>query len=228
MKSFADLSDFLCCWYGCTIADLQWEDELPEGLNAQTVEYYRRFGQLTHSNGPFAVRGLPPPLGAQDIITPVEQLSRDEDGTIRLITENQGCWVVVETPDSDMIWSDLDPVTGDMPQRDGPLHDMYVPITEALITHTLYETVMSAMDAGNGIALDEWEAFELAVNLRGDTISRRFILPKHDVIEFAKLGELFGWRWTGETRFDFLVRKGDRAKGLRSLPYSFGRPQPAK
>lgn len=56
------------------------------------AEYYKRFGELTRDTGFFNIVELPPPLGAQDIIVPVEALAQREDGRAILISENQGCW----------------------------------------------------------------------------------------------------------------------------------------
>ncbi|MGB1216036.1 MAG: hypothetical protein ACPG4X_21925 [Pikeienuella sp.] len=227
MNSYEELEQFLVNWYECTSRDLAWDGPLPPWLQADVAEYYKRFGELTRDTGFFNIVELPPPLGAQDIIVPVEALALREDGSAILISENQGCWTAGQMPNSDTLWSSIDLEIGDTPYPGKQLFDMGFPIKEALITHTLHETIMSAVDCGPRFDLTEWEAAENEILSAGVVTSRRYITPDEGTLRIGWTEEFMASSWAGEEKFTWVVRKGDRKKGPRPTPYTVGRPRAA-
>jgi len=225
MNSYDELERLLVDWYECTPEDLAWDDPLPPWLQSDVAEYYRRFGELTRSTGFFNAGELQPPLGAQDFIVPVEDLEQRADGSAILFSENQGCWTAGQMPSSDTLWSSIDLAIGHTPYPGKQLFDMGFPIKEALITHTLHETIMSAVDCGPGFDLTEWEAAENAILSAGVVTSRRYIPPDEGTLRIGWTEEFMASSWAGAEKFNWLVRKGDRKKGRRPPPFTAGRPQ---
>lgn len=227
MNSFDELERLLTCWYECASTDLTWEGPLPPWLQPDVEAYYRRFGELTRDNGLFSVEELPAPLAAQDIITPVEELTQREDGSAILIRENQDCWTAGQMPNSDTLWSSIDLEIGDTPYPGKRLFNMGFPIKEALITHTLHETIMSAVDCGPAFDPKEWEAAEEEILSTGKLTHRRYITPDEGTLRIGWTAEFMASSWVNEEKFTWVVRKGDRKRGPRPTPYTVGRPMAA-
>lgn len=225
MNSFDELEKFLTSWYDCTPSDLAWNGPLPKWLRPDVAEFYRRFGELTRDAGFFHIDELPSPLAAQDIITPVEKLMQRDDGGVILLSENQDCWSAGQMPYSDELWSSIDLEIGDTPYPGKQLFNMGFPLKEALITHTLHETIMSAVDAGPSFDLPEWEAAETQILSNGFLTSRRYITPDEGTLRIGWTNNFIASNWGAEERFTWVVRKGDRKKGPRPTPYIVGRPR---
>ena len=213
MDSFDELEELLVYWYGCKAADLAWDDPLPSWLQSDVAEFYRRFGSLTSDTGCFSIKGIPSPLAAQNLIVPVEELRKREDGGVILIHENQGCWTAGQTPESDMLWSSIDLEIGDTPYPGIELFNMEFPIKEALITHALFETVMSAVDAGPAIDPEEWQAAEQDIADSGKVVNRRYITPHGGTAKIGWNVRYMASSWGDEEGFTWIVRRGDRLKG---------------
>jgi len=224
MHSFDELEQFLTHWYECRPEDIAWNGPLPPWLQSDVAEFYRRFGELTRDTGYFAVEGLPSPLAAQDIITPVEELNKREDDGVILIRENQDCWVAGQMPNSGTLWSSIDLEIGDFSYPGNQLFDMGLPIKEALITHALHETVMSAVHAGPSIDLKEWETAEEKIVSTGVVTLRRHVTPDEGALRIGWTDVYMAASWGNEEIFTWVVRKGDRSKGPRATPYTVGRP----
>jgi len=227
MNNYDELEQLLSRWYECTSKDLAWDGPLPPWLRPDVAEFYRRFGELTRDTGFFHIEELPSPLAAQDIITPVEELALREDGSVVLISENQDCWTAGQMPNSDTLWSSIDLEIGDTPYPGKQLFNMIFPIKEALITHTLHETIMSAVDCGPAFDLMEWETAEEKILSTGDVTSRRYITPDEGTLRVGWTDEFMASSWVTEEKFTWVVRKGDRKKGPRPTPYMVGRARAA-
>ncbi|GLT12858.1 hypothetical protein ACFQFQ_20120 [Sulfitobacter porphyrae] len=225
MQSYDDLESLLTSWYECSAKELALESPVPPWLQPDVAEFYSRFGELTRDAGRFNIDGLPSPLAAQDIITPVDELTQREDGGVILISENQGCWTAGQMPNSDQLWSSIDLDIGDTPQPGKKLFDMDFPIKEALITHTLNETIMSAVDCGPAFNLTEWDAAEEQILSTGIVTNRRYITPDEGTLRIGWTSGFMASNWTGEEGFTWVVRKGDRKKGPRPAPNVVGRPR---
>ncbi len=215
MNSYDELQDLLTYWYDCTDSDLSYHGDLPEWLHPDVAEFYRRFGELTLDDGNFQREGLAHTLGTQDYITPVNKLERQDDGAVILLGENQGCWTAGQVPGSDMLWSSIDPESGETPYPLETLFDMQFPLKEALITHVLHETVMSSVDCGSPFDLAETDYAEEKIQSMGTIIHRRYITADGLPLTIAWADEYLALSWHGaENSFDWIVRKGDREKGL--------------
>jgi len=128
-------------------------------------------------------------------------------------------------PNSDTLWSSIDLEVGDTPYPGKQLFDMGFPIKEALITHTLHETIMSAVDCGPGFDMTEWENAEAKIESTGIVTCRRYITPDEGTLRVGWTDELMASSWAAEEKFTWVVRKGDRKKGPRPTPYLVGHPR---
>lgn len=221
MQSFDELSDFLCRWYDCAPKDLSYAGDLPEQLQADVAEFYRRFGALSIAGSPFDVHELPLPFGAQDLIEAANELKVNEDGSIFLISENQGVWVAGQMPDSDNLWASVDAKTWDYTSD---LQDMQKSLKSALITHALYETLMSSTDTGTAFSLDEWDAAERDILTNGTVLELDYLTVGYGALVIGMNDDYLACRWKSEEGFMWMSRRGDRAKGWRPGPFSIGRP----
>ena len=228
LDTYEKLTRFLTRWYQCEAEDFAWNGELPSGLRLDVEGFYRRFGALTLDESMFSAENLPPPLAAQDLIVPVTELIEREDGGVILIHENQGNWVAGQMRGSDTLWSTIDLELGDTPYPSVDLYDMGITLKSALITHTLHETVMSAVDAGPAFELEEWEAAEDEIIKIGVVERRAYITPDMGALRIGWADRYMATSWGDEAEFTWIVRRGDRAKGRRQAPYTVGKPQRKK
>ena len=155
-----DLFEFLYQWHRARPGELCLpETAIPNGLPGVLQRAYAAIGLLTRRRSPFNPgnqNGCP--LGTQDCLFEPEQL-KIEDGLVRFVTENQGCWdcyVSVSEDDPEVFSTALH----SLGRSETKLTPIGSKLSDFLITFCLQETVMSGLTKHAIMLSDDDERYQ--------------------------------------------------------------------